>query len=92
MSDNVVIFNRPTWNDEDRLEVFGSCEVDATKLAAYLGTPEQWRHSAILHLKAASTCPAPDGVIVSQAALHLVLTYLERLEISAGIDCTEEAI
>jgi hypothetical protein len=70
---------------DERCIAFLRGAVDADRLAAELGTPEQWRGSAISHLKAASSCPAPDGVIVCQAALHLVLDYVAHLERQLGI-------
>ena len=85
MDDNVIPFARPSWRDLARNASFGECSADANNLAASLGTPDQWRESAILHLKAASSCPAPDGVLVSQAALHLVLGYVEHLEGRLGL-------
>lgn len=49
-------------------------------LAASLGTPEDWLHSAMEHLKLAE-CENPGGMItVSSAAVGLLLYRIEQLE------------
>jgi hypothetical protein len=83
---NVIPFpTRSKSDDVARIAAFSEGSVDPNHLAASLGTPEEWRWTAIDYLKAASCCPAPDGVIVSQAALHIILAYVESLEGRLGI-------
>jgi hypothetical protein len=53
--------------------------------ATELGSPDEWLETAIVTLKAASSCDAKGGVLVSQAALHVVLAYVEELEGRLGL-------
>lgn len=52
------------------------------RLAAELGSPDDWLNSAIAHLKVQSSPPhrAAGSTTVSVAALDLVLMRLEHLE------------
>lgn len=83
--DNVIPFARPLRDDGPRHAAFASGEADPNRLAADLGDAEEWLETAIIHLKVASCSPSPDGAVVSQAALNLVLGHMERLEIRLGL-------
>ncbi|MDB5583382.1 MAG: hypothetical protein JWR80_8558 [Bradyrhizobium sp.] len=54
-----------------------------------MGTPDEWAHSAVSYLKCmlngTQGGTLGGSVAVSAAAIGIVLTYVERLEIAAGI-------
>lgn len=84
MSDNVITFPvacalTPAQLRE-RIDRLG-----ANAVAASYGATEEWTHAAIGHLKAASSGRNEGSAEVAVSALHLVLTYLERLETQLGI-------
>ena len=76
----IHLFPGANSNDSDRLAALEQHTADANALAAELGTRLDWICSAVDHLKIASSGNAGGSTVVSTAALHIVLGYVEELE------------
>lgn len=70
----------PADRGSHRLAALHSQAADVHRLGVDLGTPEEWAHSAVLHLKAEVSGRTDGKAAVSVAALHLVLQHLEALQ------------
>ena len=85
----------PTQEQSDRLEILFRCGVPDFSVgpiavtAAALGTEDEWAHTAIGYLKCMTSGDGGHSggraIMVSHAAISLLLGYVERLEIAAGI-------
>lgn len=70
------------WDDaaSDRLKKLHYEGATINDLAASLGTPEEWLEAAMIHLKLAACEQRTPKIVVSEAAVGLLLYRIEQLE------------